>query len=176
LLNPFFLFFLVADVFAYRLFIQSYRANAVSSRPEMQTRKVPLSTQILAMNSDSGFAFEESDRIGNTEFGRNTQKQVYMVSHRVTFDQRHLVLFAQRSYNLADVFAQGTENYLFAVFRRKDYVVLAVPPHMRLNCPFSHIDLLSLNLAVHEGRSLINKRRNGRAYWSLAARGGGLPY
>ena len=64
-----------------------------------------------------------------------------------------------------------------AILWDKNHVIFGVPSHMRLALPLSHDDLLPFEFGDSlEGGHLLHfaPRRNGRAFASLTARGGGL--
>jgi hypothetical protein len=103
-----------------------------------------------------------------------------MIRHRMPFDQLDVHLGTEFPPNLPDVLPERAKACLLAIFWYDDNVVSAIPPDMVLRLPFSH-DVVSpshgLGGSMTGETTLLfpNQRRNGRAFSSLTARGGGLP-
>ena len=96
----------------------------------MQTHHSSLLQQ-LSMYSYCALPFQKSNRICHAIFRRYAQAQVYMVIHRVPFQQPNALLFAKLSQDLAYCCPKSPKYYLLSIFRYEHHVILALPTHMR---------------------------------------------
>jgi hypothetical protein len=100
-----------------------------------------------------------------------------MVRKCMALYQFHTVLPAQLSYDRPRSFPQLPEQRFLPVLWHPHNVILAVPFHAGLALPFSHDGLLSFECGCSRLETVYNiARRNGIAFSSLTAQGGGLPF
>ena len=70
---------------------------------------------------------------------------------------------------------QTSVHRLLSVFRAEHNVIFAVPFHVRLALPLSHVDLLSFELPGSLKGDRLPNAGSAEAFSSRTARGGGLP-
>jgi len=142
----------------------------------MRSREIPLFPKVFPMNPDRRLPLQEFYRIGNAVLLRNAQAHMHVIRQGMAFDQFDAILATQISENLSDVFPKSAKNGLPSVLWDEYQMVLAIPSHMGLALPFSHLGLLSIERDGSLKGDLDQiARRNGRAFSSLSAGGGGLP-
>jgi hypothetical protein len=168
-------FFLLPNIFPHSYFIPSYCAYPISGRPKMQTHHSSLLQQ-LSMYSYCALPFQKSNRICHAIFRRYAQAQVYMVIHRVPFQQPNALLFAKLSQDLAYCCPKSPKYYLLSIFRYEHHVILALPTHMRQTFKVFHTLFLLPIRAFPGGRAypIQTARRNGLACQGRTAIGRGF--
>src|SRR5205823_3937140 len=129
---------LVANVLPDLFLVQSDRAHAIATRPELPPEQRPFRSQHLAVDADGALALQVPHRHRDGILGRDADQHVDVVRHGFTFHQFHVLLPAQLPKDRADRFARPTEKLLLAVLWQDHNVVLALPLHVGLTLPIFH--------------------------------------
>lgn len=150
------LLFLISDVRAHYLLVQSYRGDKVTSGPEVLAREIPLSAPKLARNLDRAFALDVPDHVRHRVFRRDAQAHVNVIAHQMPLhDLRRLVL-DQLVEQLPKVPTQHTEDPLLPSLRNENHVVLAVPSRVTQALILIHRELTFSwqRLEIHSDRRI----------------------
>lgn len=134
LIELFLLSYISADLF----FIETHRAHAVSTGPEMHPREISFVPQQFPMDSDRALPFQKSDHHRNAVSRRNAQTQVDVVNNRLPLDQLHSLLSAQIPQNWSNSASYLSKQYLVPIFRYEYHMILAFPSHVRHALPILH--------------------------------------
>ncbi len=81
----------------------------------------------LMMDFDGTFPLQKSYRVLNTVFGRNAQTQVYLIRHRMPFEQFRSFLHTQFPKNPSDFPAHSAIKYFLSILRDKYNMILTFP-------------------------------------------------
>jgi hypothetical protein len=118
--------FLFTNILPDGCFIVPHRTDAIASGPEMQPCHAFLIQQ-LAMDFDGTFAFQKSDRVGDTVLGRNAQTQMNVIRHGMTFEQFYSPLLAQLPKYPTNFPAHFAEKDFVPILRDEYDMELTVP-------------------------------------------------
>ena len=118
---------LIPNLFLDRRFVFSHGVNVVSSAPEMPVPIFVFQVGLSVKDHETALALEISHERCDTQVRRNLDQHVDVIWAAFGFHNPHTFPLTQFSENLSDISFDFSVNYLSAVLRRKDYVILAPP-------------------------------------------------
>src|SRR5499433_1978673 len=147
--------FLLPDVLPDLGLIQPHRTHTVANGPKVQARH-PAFLQQFAMNPHGTFPFQTPQRVGDAVLGRDTQTQMDMIGHAVSFHQLYAALAAQVSQDPTNLPPQFPVEDTLAVLWDDDDVILAFPPDMGQTLPVVHRVLLPVPAGLPGRRTYVS--------------------